>query len=87
MDDGQMTAAVASSDDSREEIEKKEGRDEREGTWGRSSLMMEGEGGVKVAQRTFVGEFRDGTLDGKCVAGLEPLMHILANNAILVLLN
>ncbi len=38
-------------------------------------------GELKVAQRTFVGEFRDGTLDGKCVAGLE------ANNPILVLLN
>jgi len=49
--------------------------------------MMDGEGGMKVAQRTFVGEFRDGTLDGKCVAGLEPLMHVLANNATLALLN
>jgi hypothetical protein len=48
---------------------------------------MEGEGGVKVAQRTFVGAFRDGTLDGKCVPGLEPLMHVLVNNAILALLN
>ena len=86
-----MTAAVAGSDGSREKIEKKEGkgRDKGEGTRGRYGLMMngEGEGGVKVAQHTFVGEFRDGTLDGKCVAGLEPLMHVLANNPILVLLN
>jgi len=41
-----------------------------------------------VARRTFVGEFRDGALDGEGVAWLEPLMHVLlANNAILVLLN
>jgi hypothetical protein len=41
----------------------------------------------KVAQRTFVGEFKDGTLDSECVAGLEPLMHVLANNPIFVFLD
>ncbi len=54
--------------------------------------MGEGEGGGNegndlVARRTFVGEFRDGALDGEGVAWLKPLMHVLANNAILVLLN
>ncbi len=78
-----MTAAVAGSDGSREKIEKRKGRDEMEGTRVRYGLMGE----LKVAQCTFVGEFRDWTLDGRCVARLEPLMHVLANNAILILLN
>ena len=38
-------------------------------------------------ERTFVRELGNGTLDGEGVAWLEPLMHVLANNAILVLLN
>ncbi len=80
MDDGQMTAAMASSDSSHKKIEK------REGMRGHYGLMMDAEGGVKVVQHIFVGEFRDGTLDGKCVTGLEPLMHIFANNVTLILL-
>jgi len=39
-----MTAAVAGSDGSRENIEKRKGRDEREGTRSRYGLMMEREG-------------------------------------------
>ena len=35
--------------------------------------------------RTFVREFGDGALDGEGVARLEPLVHVLANQAILVL--
>ena len=80
MDDRQMTATMASSDSSHKKIEK------REGMRGCYGLIMDAEGGVKVAQRIFVGEFRDGTLDGKCVTGLEPLMHIFANNVTLILL-
>ena len=43
MDDGEMTGTVASSDGSREKIKRK-GKHERDGTRGRYSLMMEGEG-------------------------------------------
>ncbi len=56
MDDGQMTTTVASSDGSREKIEKKEGKGRKGGNEG-SFWFDGGEGGMKVAQRIFVGEF------------------------------